>query len=82
MHAPASGPPTPIPSAPFDDLDLDRAEDEEEWERRVMALAAARIVAERARLERLGVIDADGNLVSRELPADMLPESDATVETG
>ena len=40
------------------DLDLDRPEDEEEWERRVMALAAARIIAERARLERLGVIDA------------------------
>jgi hypothetical protein len=29
--------------APFDDLDLDRPEDEEEWERRVMAMAAAKI---------------------------------------
>lgn len=74
--------PSRIPSAPFDDLDLDRTEDEEEWERRVMALAAARIIAERARLERLGVIDANGDLVSRDLPPDMLPESDATVETG
>jgi hypothetical protein len=45
-------------------------------------LAAARIAAECARLERLGIIDADGELVSRELPPDMLPESDATVETG
>ncbi|MBI2392254.1 MAG: hypothetical protein HYV09_21885 [Deltaproteobacteria bacterium] len=71
-----------IPSAPFDDLDLDRAEGEEEWERRVMALAATRIAAERARLERLGIIDANGDLVSRELPPDMLPDSDATVETG
>jgi hypothetical protein len=74
--------PSPIPSAPFDDLDLDRPEDAQEWERRVMALAEARIVAERARLERLGIIDADGNLVSKALPPDMLPESDTTLETG
>jgi hypothetical protein len=72
----------PIPSAPFDDLDLDRAEDQEEWERRGMALAAARIAGERDRLERLGIIDANGDLISRQLPPDMLPESDTTVETG
>jgi hypothetical protein len=81
MHA-AAAVSSPIPSAPFDDLDLDRPEDEEEWERRVMALATARIVAERARLERLGIIDANGNLVSTALPSDMLPESDTTLETG
>ena len=81
MPAQANDPP-PIPSAPFGDLDLDRPEDEEEWERRVMALAAARIVAERARLELLGIIDAEGNVVSRELPTDMLPESDTTLESG
>jgi hypothetical protein len=81
VHAHSSDP-SPIPSAPFDDLDLDRPEDEEEWERRVMAMAAARIASERARLERLGVIDLSGNLVSNELPADMHPESDTTVETG
>jgi hypothetical protein len=74
--------PSPIPSAPFDDLDLDRPEDEDEWERRVMALAAARIDAERERLEHLGIIDANGNLASHEMPPDMLPESDTTVETG
>jgi len=72
--------PAPIPSAPFDDLD--RPEDEEEWERRVMALAAERIAAERARLERLGIIDAKGDLVTTELPADMRPESETTRETG
>ncbi len=71
-----------IPSAPFDDLDLDRPEDEEEWESRVLALAEARITAERGRLQQLGIIDENGNLVSRELPADMLPESETTVETG
>jgi hypothetical protein len=37
---------------------------------------------ERVRLERLGVIDASGNLVSNEVPAEMRPESDTTVETG
>jgi hypothetical protein len=73
---------SPIPSAPVDDLDLDRDEDEEEWERRVMALAASRIAAERVRLEQLGIIDANGDLVSRELPPDLRPESEATVETG
>ena len=74
--------PSPIPSAPFDDLDLDNPTDAEEWERRVMALAAARIVAERARLEQLGIIDKNGDLVSHELPPDMSSESDTTVETG
>jgi hypothetical protein len=73
---------TLIPAAPFDDLDLDQPEDEAEWDRRVMVLAEARIAAERVRLERLGVIDANGDLVSRELPRDMLPESDTTLETG
>ena len=36
----------------------------------------------RVRLERLGIVDRDGNLTSTELPADMLPDSDATLETG
>jgi hypothetical protein len=71
-----------IPSAPVDDLDLDRDEDEEEFERRVMELAARRIAAARARFERLGIVDSDGNLVSRELPPDMRPDSDSTLETG
>jgi hypothetical protein len=73
---------SPIPSAPFDDLDLDRSQGEDEWERRVMTLAAARIVAERTRLERLGIIDAHGDLISQDLPPDMLPKSDTTLETG
>jgi hypothetical protein len=71
-----------IPSAPFDDLDLDREEDAEEWERRVMALGAARLAAARARLERMGILDANGNLVSSEVPPDMQLESDTTLETG
>lgn len=82
MAAAPAHDPSPIPSAPFDDLDLDRDDGEEEWERRVMALAAARVAAARSRLERLGIIDAEGSLVSRELPADMLPDSDTTLETG
>jgi hypothetical protein len=82
MHAPTNDPASLMPSAPFDDLDLDRPEDEAEWDRRLMALAAARIAAEHARLEGLGIIDANGDLVSRELPRDMLPDSDATVDTG
>lgn len=73
---------SPIPSAPLDDLDLDNDEDEEEWERRVMELASTRIAAARARLESLGIIDADGNVVSSELPPDMRADSDTTLETG
>ena len=73
---------SPIPSAPFDDLDLDQDEGREEWERRLMDLASVRIAAARVRLERLGIIDAEGKLVSTELPPDMLPDSDATLETG
>jgi hypothetical protein len=74
--------PGALPSATFDDLDLDRPEDREEWNRRLMVLAAARIAEERVRLERLGIIDDQGELVSRELPPDMRPESETTVETG
>jgi hypothetical protein len=71
-----------IPSARFDDLDLDRDDDRAEWHRRLRELATARLATARARLERLGIIDAKGKLVSTELPPDMLPESDTTLETG
>lgn len=73
---------TPIPAARFDDLDLDREEDRVEWRRRLSELAKVRLATARTRLERLGIIDAEGDLVSRELPPDMLPDSDATIETG
>ncbi len=82
MASPHANDLSPIPSAPVDDLDLDRDEDEAEWERRVMELASVRIQAARTRLERLGIIDANGKLVSSELPPDMKPESDTTLETG
>jgi hypothetical protein len=72
MNARTPDPGSPIPSAPFDDLDLEKPEDELEWDRRVMAMAAARIAAERVRLERLGIIGQDGELISRELSSDML----------
>jgi hypothetical protein len=71
--------PSHIPNVSFDDLDPDLPEDEEEWERRLMAFAAERIAAERLRMERLGIIDANGDLVSHELPPDMLPDSDTTL---
>ena len=32
--------------------------------------------------ERLGIVDAEGKLVTNELPPDMLPDSDTTLETG
>jgi hypothetical protein len=44
--------------------------------------AVAFLLREVPRLEELGVTNAKGELVSRELPPDMLPESDTTLETG
>jgi hypothetical protein len=82
MASPRPSDVSPIPTAPMGDLDLDREDDEEEWERRVLELASTRIDAARARLERLGIIDANGKVVSAELPPDMRPDSDATLETG
>lgn len=39
-------------------------------------------IARTAAGERMGIIDADGSLVSRELPPDMLPDSDTTLDMG
>lgn len=78
----ASASVVPIPEARFDDLDLDREEDRVEWRRRLSELSAARLASARARFERLGIVDAEGRLVSTELPPDMLPDSDTTLETG
>jgi hypothetical protein len=47
-----------------------------------MKLTWVRIHAARTRLERMGIIDASGHVVSSELPPDMTAESDATLETG
>lgn len=80
MAAPAST--APVPEARFDDLDLDLEEDRVEWRRRLAELAAVRLSSARARFERLGIVDADGKLVSSDLPPDMLPDSDTTLETG
>src|SRR6478735_7564722 len=80
VAAPASV--VPVPEASFDDLDLDLEEDRVEWRRRLAELSIARLASARARFERLGIVDADGKLVSNELPPDMLPDSDTTLETG
>lgn len=56
--------------------------DRVEWRRRLAELATARLSSARVRFERLGIVDAERKLVSTELPPDMLPESDTTLETG
>lgn len=71
-----------IPSAPFDDLDLETEAGEEEWERRVMTMARRRLELARERLERMGIIDANGQVVSTELPPDMLDDSESSTDTG
>jgi len=71
-----------IPEARVDDLDLDDDADRAIWNERLLALAATRLQQARGRLERMGVIDAEGQLISSAPPADMLPTSDTSVETG
>lgn len=58
--------PEPIPAARLDDLDLDREEDRAEWRRRLKELAEARLTKAQKRLQRLGILDDDGKLVSSE----------------
>ncbi len=73
---------SPIPEARVDDLDLDKEGDAATWDARMDAMAERRIRQARARLEQMGVIDREGQLVSRQLPPDMLPTSLTSVETG
>jgi hypothetical protein len=63
-------------------ISIDLEEDRVEWRRRLAELATARLSSARARFEGLGIVDAEGKLVSNELPPDMLPDSDTTLETG
>lgn len=71
-----------IPQARVDDLDLDNEADSAAWDARLVALADQRIEQARSRLERMGIIDKQGNLVPKEIPADMLPGSETSVVTG
>ena len=80
VASPAGAP--SIPEARLDDLDLDREEDRVEWRRRLAELAAVRLSSARARFEGLGIVEADGKLVSSDVPPDMLPDSDTTLGTG
>ena len=71
-----------IPQARLDDLDLDSAADAATWEARLVGLADHRIQQARSRLEQMGIIDRDGNLIPGEVPSDMLPGSETSVVTG
>ncbi len=55
-----------IPEARVDDLDLDDGRDHALWQERLDALAKARLARARERLERMGIIDGEGHLVSNE----------------
>ena len=71
-----------IAQARIDDLDLDDEADAATWEARLVSLADQRVQQARSRLEGMGIIDHEGNLKQREIPADMLPESETSVVTG
>jgi hypothetical protein len=72
----------PITMARVDDLDLDDPKDAAEWDRRLAALAKERLEQARARLQKMGVIDETGAIVSDEEPAEMDPARETSVETG
>ncbi len=78
---PGNGAPL-IPEARVDDLNLRDRMDRQVWEERLAALGSTRIVQARERLMRMGVIDAEGRLLMRDLPPDMAPLSDSSVDTG
>lgn len=56
--------------------------DERQWNRWVAGMlrkARSRIMSEFKRMRALGILDAEGNLVSKELPPDMQPGSKTEV---
>ncbi|MCC6215710.1 MAG: hypothetical protein IT376_12670 [Polyangiaceae bacterium] len=63
---------TSCPRASWVELDLERAEGEAEWLRRVARVADERRALARARLARLGLIDDAGRPISDALPADLI----------
>jgi hypothetical protein len=63
------------------DIDPSDREQFAAWQAQSVEEGFARVLAERDRLRRLGIIDAKGLLVSDELPADMAPNSKADVTT-
>ncbi len=73
---------SPIPEARLDDLDLDNEGDATIWRSRLAAMAESRLRQARVRLQEMGIIDVQGQIVSRELPPDMLPTSQTSVSTG
>jgi hypothetical protein len=69
-----------IPQARLDDLDNEA--DAATWAKRLTTLAEGRMKQARARLEGMGIIDREGRLVSTEVPPDMLPASERSIDTG
>jgi hypothetical protein len=63
------------------DIDPTDREQFAAWQARSVEEGFARVLAERDRLRRLGIIDTKGLLVSDELPADMAPDSKTDVTT-
>gem|GEM_PF-5208801 len=70
---------SPIPEARVDDLNLSSETDSATWRGRLDTMAERRLAQARARLEAMGIVDRNGQLVSDELPSDMQPGSLASV---
>jgi hypothetical protein len=71
-----------IPEARVDDLDLDDPADAAKWQQRLTDMSRRRLEVARERLERMGVIDETGALVSDEEPPEMNPALGTSIETG
>jgi hypothetical protein len=55
----------------FDTVNFDDSAEADEFEGQLFAAGLARVKAESDELRRRGLLDADGNLLPKELPADM-----------
>jgi hypothetical protein len=53
----------------------------DEWSEEVRTRSTVVMVAEKRRLQALGILDEHGNVLTDEIPADMLPSSKTSVET-
>lgn len=59
-----------------ENVNLDDEREVDEFDQQLFAAGIARVLAQRAELRAKGLIDAEGNLVSSELPPDMCEGSE------
>ncbi len=69
------------PDIRLDDVDFAEPSSVDAWRDRMRTRAQWAVSEAMQRFRALGLVDADGRLVERELPADMQPDSKTSVAT-